>query len=73
MKGEFEKMSLSRGMRRKDKTMTTKTNKTNEKNVKIGEADRMKGMLWGLVVGDCLGSPIQSRARVSSATLACSR
>ena len=39
--------------------MTTKTNKTNEKNVKIGEADRMKGMLWGLVVGDCLGSPIQ--------------
>lgn len=59
VKGEFEKMSLSREMRRKDKTMTTKTNKTNEKNVKIGEADRMKGMLWGLVVGDCLGSPIQ--------------
>lgn len=23
------------------------------------EADRLKGMLWGLVVGDCLGSPIQ--------------
>ena len=39
--------------------MTTKTNKTNETNVKIGKTDRMKGMLWGLVVGDCLGSPIQ--------------
>ena len=39
--------------------MTTKTNKTNETKMKIGEADRMKGMLWGLVVGDCLGSPIQ--------------
>ena len=23
------------------------------------DANRMKGMLWGLVVGDCLGSPIQ--------------
>lgn len=23
------------------------------------DADRMKGLLWGLVVGDCLGSPIQ--------------
>lgn len=23
------------------------------------DADRTKGMLWGLVVGDCLGSPIQ--------------
>ena len=36
--------------------MTTKTNRANETNVKIGETDRMKGMLWGLVVGDCLGS-----------------
>lgn len=23
------------------------------------ERDRVKGMLWGLVVGDCLGSPVQ--------------
>ena len=22
--------------------------------------DRIKGMLWGLIVGDCLGSPVQS-------------
>ena len=25
----------------------------------MNEHDRLKGMLWGLVVGDCLGSPIQ--------------
>ena len=23
------------------------------------DKDKAKGMLWGLVVGDCLGSPIQ--------------
>lgn len=28
--------------------------------MRSGEArDRAKGALWGLVVGDCLGSPIQ--------------
>ena len=29
------------------------------KMMKAQNADRVKGMLWGLVVGDCLGSPIQ--------------
>ena len=31
----------------------------NGNDAKANEANRKKGMLWGLVVGDCLGSPIQ--------------
>ena len=28
-------------------------------NTAVSENDRIRGMLWGLIVGDCLGSPVQ--------------
>ena len=28
-------------------------------NTVVSENDRIRGMLWGLIVGDCLGSPVQ--------------
>ncbi len=30
-----------------------------ERKQKMEARDRLKGMLWGLVIGDCLGSPVQ--------------